>query len=113
MAQSVSSKLYVLDALCTVIPCEEEQAWTAFMANPANTVILETRVAHARSTVKTHFLGQNHGTPELPVFFDTLIVPHQVNIIRDAVPMVYAHSPTWALALANHDKAINYCRRMA
>lgn len=84
------------------------------MGNLDHVQLLHGRVPGVNRTVRTVFTGENVGSEEFPVYFETYIEPVavRVNIIREGEhPVIYARSATWVQALAAHDKAIAYARR--
>lgn len=115
MTSSQGTKRFILDDAALLTPCEDPQAWAEWMANPDNTDLIHTRIVAVGRCVRTVFTGENVGTEEHPVFFETVIEPivARVNVVRDHnPPIIYARNAEWSRALLDHDKAISYARRM-
>lgn len=107
-------KLFTLDACCVPTPCEDPQAHAAWMLEPSNSTILESKIPKTRHIVRTVFLGQNLGTDDAPVFFDVRIEPlvGKLNLSTGQRFIVYAQCPDSNHALLQHDRAIAFARRM-
>lgn len=112
---SQATKRFILDEGCCLVACEDAQTWAEWMGNPDHVQLLHGRVPGVNRAVRTVFTGENVGDDEFPIYFETFIEPVavRINVVRECEPpLIYARTSTWADALAAHDKAIGYARRM-